>query len=94
MSTIYDPGMDFEKVIIKFWGHPNTSIYFASYYHNHFAVASLIFSIVVKEINYNAAKYKPNDLQQLKDFERRCSNDENPITKPEVIKMVHFLQEI
>ncbi len=61
-----DTGYEFEEVIIKFFGSPTTSIYFASYFdrNNKFPGKALLFSICVREINIFSNKYSSKKIKK------------------------------
>lgn len=65
--------MLFEKTIQKYWGTPETNIYFSSYYGDNFEMRAILFSIVVHELNYKANEYSEEKLSLMKDYELKSN---------------------
>lgn len=84
--------MKLERVVIKFFGEPKTSIYYSSYYNNGFSTRALLFSICVKEINSNPEKYSEDQLEKLKEFEFQLHNGES--IHHQNVKCIEFLNNL
>lgn len=91
---LQDPGYEFEKVIIKFFGDPKTPIYFAAYFDriNKFECRALLFAICVKEANIYSNEYNADDLKKFRTFERELSNDDVEYKK--LLECIKFLLEV
>lgn len=89
-----DPGYEFEKVIIKFFGSPKTPIYFSGYFdrNNKFEARALLFSICVREININNDNYSEQEINELKQYERYLSNGQ--VEYNTLVKCIEFLQQL
>ena len=88
---IQDYGMEFENIVIKFFGRPKTPIYFASYYSDNFETKAMLFSICVQEININKDKYSQMQIEELTKFEQMLRKDCEHST---VMRCIEYLREI
>jgi hypothetical protein len=72
--SIQDFGMLFEKIVEAYWGSPKTPIYFSNYWGKNFETRAILYSIIIKEINYNPEKYNEDILESLKEYASKSSN--------------------
>lgn len=91
---IQDPGSKFEEIIMKFFGRPKTSIYFASYFDrtSKFERRALLFAICVKEININQDHYSKENIKKFEEFETKLSGDD--VEYKTLIDCIKFLDQI
>ncbi|QBN18942.1 hypothetical protein [Flavobacterium nackdongense] len=85
----------FEQTIQKYWGNPTSGFNFANYYGDNFKMHSLIFSIVVYEINYKKHEYNEEDFMILEEYENKCWKTEGKesTTFDDSIKILEFLNK-
>lgn len=86
-----DYGMLFEDIIKNIFGVPKTPIYFSGYYDtNPYVFKSMLLTICIYEINYNDDKYTEEELEIIKDYERKASKNEN--SNSDDINFLEFLK--
>lgn len=92
--NIQDPGYEFEKVIIKFFGTPKTPIYFSGYFDrsNKFEGKALLFAICVKEININKDQHSEEEINKLKKYENELSTDN--VEYKTLVECIQFLKQL
>ena len=90
MKEIVDYGMMFENILISCLGVPTDTVYFSSYYTNHFEATALLFAVCTKEMHINSKEYSREEIDQIRSLQDGLSKDNSYET---ISKVVTFFAE-